>query len=183
MGRKAIPYDPDVAREIISRIIAGETLRGVCEDEDIPSKDVVYGWLALDQAFSDAYARAREHQVMQWADEIIEIADDSLADFIETVGADGEVDREFNTEHVQRSRLRIDARKWVMSKVAPRVFGDKIDVNMTAKVTAVSGLSDEELEKRVTAHLRAIGVEAAGPILLGSGLVAKPPTDGEGPSD
>ncbi len=73
--------------------------------------------------------------------------------------------RVLDPEAVQRSKLRIETRKWVMSKLAARRYGDKIDVNVIATVE-VSALSDEELEARTRARLVALGVEVAAPLLL-----------------
>ena len=72
--------------------------------------------------FWQQYARAREAQAEVWADEIVSIADDVSNDF--TTGKDGKeiVDH----ENIQRSRLRIDARKWIASKLLPKRYGDKL---------------------------------------------------------
>ena len=67
------------------------------------------GWRAT---FSDQLARAREHQVDAWADELREIADDGRNDFMERIAPDGSVERVLDNEHVLRSKLRIDTLKW-----------------------------------------------------------------------
>ena len=38
---------------------------------------------------------------------------------------------ELNGEHIQRSRVRIDTRKWLLSKMLPKVYGDKAEVAVT----------------------------------------------------
>src|SRR4051794_16693229 len=65
--------------------------------------------------------RARAAQADHFADEIIAIADDTSGDWIER---DGEL--MVNHEHIQRSRLRVDARKWLMARMAPKKYGDKV---------------------------------------------------------
>ena len=72
--------------------------------------------------FSTQYARAREAQAEHYIDEIIEISDDSMLDT--EMGEDG-IERT-NHEVVARARLRVDTRKWAMSKLAPKKYGDRI---------------------------------------------------------
>ena len=74
----------------------------------------------------DRYAQARAMQADRLAEEILDIADDATNDFVERNGK-----TEVNNEHVQRSRLRIDTRKWLAGKLKPKVYGDKqtIDLN------------------------------------------------------
>ncbi|MRT15312.1 hypothetical protein GJV07_24145 [Enterobacteriaceae bacterium RIT711] len=88
------------------------------------------------------YARAREVQAEILAEEIIEIADDSSGDVI--VDEDGH--EQTNHERVARSRLRVDARKWYASKLAPKRYGDRIQHEQ--KIT-ITDLTDEELDKRL----------------------------------
>ena len=159
-------YTEKVAVDICRRIVAGEGLRNICADPNMPHRDTVYQWLAVHPTFSDQYARAREHQADAWADELREIADDSRNDFMDRVVADGSVERVLDSEHVQRSKLRIDTLKWLMSKHAPRRFGDKVAVDVSRK-DDLQNLSDEELEARTRAALIAIGVTPpARPLLI-----------------
>lgn len=92
----------------------------------MPHESTVRAW-ALDdfQGFSTQYARAREIGYHGMADEMVEIADEVRFDTIR--GQDGEPDRP-NTEWITRSRLRVDTRKWLLSKALPKVYGDKLEV-------------------------------------------------------
>ena len=63
-----------------------------------------------------------------YADQILEIADDASRDWVTKKNADGSTYQVFDGEHVQRARLRIDSRKWLMSKMAPKKYGDRIEV-------------------------------------------------------
>ncbi len=101
----------------------------------------------------------------KWSDDVVRIADDASNDYMERLGKDGEVERVIDPETVQRSRLRIDTRKFLMAKLAPRVYGDKLAVDVTGSVE-MSTLSDEELESRTRARLVALGVDVAGALLL-----------------
>jgi hypothetical protein len=71
------------------------------------------------------YARAREALAEHWADEILEIANDATNDWMERQRRDAATEIVLNREHVDRSRQRIDARKWLLSKAMPKVYGDK----------------------------------------------------------
>lgn len=115
-------YSEEMAIDICSRLASGEPLVRICRDEHMPDVRTVYRWLVAHEAFSQMYARAREDQADTLADEIIEISDESKRDKI--IDADG--NERMDSEYVARSRLRVDARKWVAAKLKPRKYGDKI---------------------------------------------------------
>ena len=77
--------------------------------------------------FSDQYARAREAQADKLAEEALQIADDGRSDTY--VDGDGNV--KTDTEVIQRSKLRVDTRKWLASKMAPKKYGDKVQAELT----------------------------------------------------
>ena len=158
-------YNEDTALELCDRIAEGEALQNLCREPRFPDERTIRRWLAAQSIFRRAYARAREHQMERWADEIVTIADDASGDYVEQANNDGELERVFDPEAVQRARLRIDTRKFLMSKLAPRVYGDKLDLNLSGAVE-VSSLSDAELEARTRARLVELGVEVGGPLLL-----------------
>lgn len=102
-------YTQEVADKICQRLMAGESLRKICQDEDMPGQATVYEWLTQESGFSEQYTKAREAQAETMADELLEIADDDTSD-------------------VNRARLRIDTRKWVAMKLKPKKYGDKLAV-------------------------------------------------------
>jgi len=123
-------WTDDIEAEIFSRLIAGEALRHICgpeRDDFLPSEATVYKRLLSDTEFAKQYAHAREAQGHREADEIREIAD--LA----------------TPEDVQVARLRIDARKWRASKLAPKVYGDKVDVSGNVGFTVTISGDDADL--------------------------------------
>jgi hypothetical protein len=120
MGRPS-SYSDETAALICERLIGGESLRKVCLSEDMPHASTVCRWLAEHGPFREQYARAREAQADTLADEILDIADDGSNDFM------GE-DEKYNGDAVQRSKLRVDARKWLAAKLQPKKYGDKIDL-------------------------------------------------------
>ena len=114
------------------RLGNGESLLKICKDKHMPSRDNVYRRLLNNAEFYDKYTKAKAAQADTYFEQVIEIADDTSNDWIE--GEDGP---KLNSEHVNRSRLRIDARKWVAGKLRPKVYGDKLDVDgsIEAKLT------------------------------------------------
>jgi hypothetical protein len=129
----------------------------------------VRGWAADDRdGFSARYARAQEQRVDRWADDVIEIADDARNDFIEACAAKGEVFLKADMEAIMRSRLRIDTRKWLMSKLFPRRYGDstkllhaghdggKLSVGVDDPNTLVKRAIELGLEGRLPPALREI---------------------------
>jgi hypothetical protein len=117
-GRPTL-YTPELADVICSRLADGESLRAICRDDGLPDERTVRGWARdADHVFFPQYARAREIAYHAMADDLLEIADDSTGD----LDADGKV----NADHIARSRLRVDTRKWMLSKMLPKVYGDKI---------------------------------------------------------
>lgn len=110
---------------VCEQIADGKGLRTICKDETLPSVATVMRWLNEWPEIQEQYARAREAQADTLFDEILEIADDALNDYAE----DGEGGLRLNSEHVQRSRLRVDARKWAAGKLRPKKYGDKVDLS------------------------------------------------------
>lgn len=135
MGRPSA-FTQETADNICERLADGESLRLICASEDMPSRSMVFRWLAQIDSFRDQYARAREAQADVLADEILEIADDTTRDTIATEKNGVQP----NSEWITRSRLRVDARKWLASKMAPKKYGDKLDIeaNVTGKVETIT---------------------------------------------
>ena len=115
-------YPKSVRLEICERIAKGESMVSICASKGMPVQSVVYNWLTVDKDFAERYARAREQQAEHYLDEIIAISDDVSLDEI----IDGEGNPRTNNEAIQRSKLKVDTRKWVMAKLAPKKYGDKV---------------------------------------------------------
>lgn len=135
MGRPS-DYNAKITESICERLSLGESLREICSSEDMPSKTTVMRWLNAKPEFRDQYARAREAQAEHWADEIIEIADDGTNDWTERQNKDGSTYDAVDNEVINRSRLRVDTRKWLMARMAPKKYGDKVtqDVQLDGKI-------------------------------------------------
>ncbi|MDD3645500.1 MAG: hypothetical protein PHR19_08245 [Bacteroidales bacterium] len=122
----------NIFNAICDRIEQGESLRSVLRDDNMPSSQTFYIWVDSDELKSKQYARATELRAENIFDEIFDIADDGRNDFTQKNTSDGVIEV-FNSEHVQRSRLRIDTRKWALSKMNPKKYGDKVGIDHTTK--------------------------------------------------
>ena len=120
-------FSQEVFDAICDRLADGESLRSICSEEGMPSKSNVFRWLNGHPERADQYARAREAQADALFDDVLSIADDARNDWMETHGED-DAGYKANGEHIQRSRLRIDARKWMAGKLRPKVYGDKLAI-------------------------------------------------------
>jgi hypothetical protein len=127
MGRPS-DYSQDTADAICERIAEGESLRSICRDESMPSLSSVFKWLSAQPEFADQYARGREAQADTLADEIVDIADDGKRDYVDADGV-----RTVDHDHIARARLRVDARKWIASKLKPKKYGERIQQEVTGK--------------------------------------------------
>lgn len=128
---------------ICDAISDGKSLRTVCLDEKMPDKATVFRWLRLPSMkdFRDQYARACEARADAFAEDIIDIADDATNDYMEVMDKDGDViGYKVNGEAILRSKLRSDNRKWLMARMQPKKYGERVDIT--------SG--DKPLERSVT---------------------------------
>lgn len=124
-GRPSL-YTPEIAASICARIAEGESVRTICLSEDMPSIGTIFNWLADKKEFLTQYTRAREMQADKYVEEIIQIADDGTNDTYEIEG-----NAVTNHDVIARSRLRVDARKWYASKLAPKKYSDKVIQEVT----------------------------------------------------
>lgn len=125
-GRPSI-YSQALSDEICEMISDGMSIREICRKDGMPGKTTIMRWLQENNTFRDQYAQAKEIGIEAIADDILDIADNGMNDWMERRGTEGEnVGWQINGEAVRRSQIRIDARKWVLSKLAPKKYGDKI---------------------------------------------------------
>jgi hypothetical protein len=95
----------------------------------MPPRTTILGWVVDNrEGFADRYARARDLCLEAWSDEIVDVSDNAANDWMVREGKDDSPGYVFNGEHVNRSRLRVDSRKWLLSKLKPEKYGDKVQV-------------------------------------------------------
>lgn len=127
-------YSQETAAVICARLSCGESLTKICKDDEMPAVSTVYKWMMQNEEFAKAYARAREEQADTMADEIVAIADDSRNDTQRDEDGNVIVDH----DHIQRAKLRVDARKWVAAKLKPRMYSDRVDHSHSGSLTLES---------------------------------------------
>jgi hypothetical protein len=156
----AYPY----SRELVDRILATCAveeigLRKSCEKHGLPYT-VMCGWVSHDiDGITLRWMQVKRLRGFALVDEILDIADDTAADFVRT-----EEGLAFNREHVQRSKLRIETRQWLVKNILRDLFGDKValigggekDPPISAKVD-LTALTDDQLRA-----LETIGAPMAG---------------------
>ncbi len=134
-------YNAKLAAEICNGLADGESLKSICEAEDMPNRGTVYCWLGKNEEFSNMYARAKSDMCEDFADEILTIADCDDGDYGYKDTGDGSAKPFLLKENIQRDRLRVDTRKWLMSKLIPRKYGD---------ATKITGDSEAPLVLKIT---------------------------------
>ena len=129
-------YTREISDTICTRMSEGESLRAVCRDPGMPSEGTVRGWAVRDvDGFGERYRAARQMLMEYWADQIVDIADD------------GELDP-------RDRQIRTAVRQWLMSKLAPRRYGDKVQIGgdpesplqLMHRQVSLSELTDAQLD-------------------------------------
>ncbi len=148
MAGRPSTYTPEIEAEIFERLAAGESLRAICQAEHLPSDFAVRNWVIQDKppGISSRYAHARSMGLDSQAEEIIEIADTCRIGEKRKI-IEGTQDKEGNIgpdqvevttgDMIERARLQVDARKWLLSKMRPDKYGDR---------TVLAGDKDSPLE-------------------------------------
>jgi hypothetical protein len=126
-------FTPELGDAICALVADGQSIRKICDADEMPAMSSVFKWLREMPEFSEQYAHAREAQADRLAEEILEIADDGLNDTYTDDNGNVRTDQDV----IGRSRLRVDARKWLASKMAPKKYGDKIAVGGADDLPAV----------------------------------------------
>lgn len=121
-------YTQELADKICHEIALGNSMRTVCLADDIPSIATIFSWMRTNPEFLSQYARATEERTEALAEDILDIADDGTNDWMEINGRDVP-----DQEAIQRSKLRVETRKWIMSKMKPKKYGDKVDLTSDGK--------------------------------------------------
>ena len=133
-----ISYNETLANEMLNRMASGQSLNSVCKLEHMPHIATVFGWIEKHPSFGEKYARARELAAHALFDQMIDIADDCSKDLLEDGSA--------NNAAIQRARLRVDTRARIAGKLAPKVYGERVEqlaqtVNVTNNSLTIDGRS------------------------------------------
>ena len=143
-------YNPELAAAICERLAAGESLRSVCREPDMPPESTVRGWVIDNvQDFSAQYARARDIGLDVLAEETLAIADTPVEGVRREESDDGF--KEIREDMLGHRRLQIDTRKWLLSKLAPKKYGERTSMELTGANGGPVEISDTERAAKIAA--------------------------------
>ena len=145
-GGRPTDYTEELSDTLCAQLAEGLSMRTICASDDMPDKSTVFRWLRTNLEFRDQYEKAKDESADAFTDEMLDIADNGNNDWMENNG-DSEGYRQ-NGEAIQRSRLRVDTRKWLASKLKPKKYGDKQQIEHSGKI-GLADLTDAELAQKL----------------------------------
>ena len=126
-------YSQGIAVKFCERVADGESVRSICADPDMPARSTIFKWIGAHPEFTDQYARAREIGAEVKFDELEELAATATPECVSVV------------------KLQVDTRKWALSKMLPKKYGDKVqtdhtssDGSMTPKPTRIEIVAPDD---------------------------------------
>jgi len=129
-------YTKELSDKLCAKLSDGISLRKICEEKQFPSKTNIFKWLRTNQEFRDQYAIAKKESADAHSDDIIDIVDNEALQPVifegEVVIVNGKPLLAANAVTVAHARLRMDARKWLSSKLNPKKYGDRIQAEHTS---------------------------------------------------
>jgi hypothetical protein len=159
-GRPSI-YSDELVDSICALLSEGKSMKSVCAMDGMPSMQTAWRWLRENDVFREKYTMAKQESADALVDEMLDIADDGTNDWMTGKESEG---WKVNGEHVQRSRLRVETRKWISAKLKPKKYGDKMVSELVGKdgaelkagniLNISAGMSPEQIE----ALARGLGV-------------------------
>jgi hypothetical protein len=123
-----------IQSRLLSELETGRSLRQVCSDEGMPHLTTVLRWVAADAGFASRYTRARTAQA------------DTLFDRMEAV----EEAVSGGTMDSHAARVVLDSMRWRASKLAPKVYGDRMAVDVTETRISISAALDAANARCIT---------------------------------
>jgi hypothetical protein len=125
-----VEFSQEIFDKVCEQLSEGLSLRTVCSVPEMPSARAIYKWLRLKPELVQQYARAKEDSSDALIEDMLDIADDGSNDLMTIQKGNEEYEVE-NKEVTNRSKLRVDTRKWIASKLKPKKYGDVVHNKMT----------------------------------------------------
>lgn len=147
MAGRPTSFTPELGKEICMRMADGESVRQIARDDNMPCRRAINNWIFKAKetdapeelkVFMHQYREAEMLRAEEMFDEMADIAHDGSNDWMDRETKSGGVVEVLNSEHVQRSKLRIDTMKWKLSKMIPKKYGDKIQQEISGTVTTMT---------------------------------------------
>ena len=120
-------YDAELAAKVLDLLAQSGSLRRVCRELGVSRNSIIPWVVDNTEGFGDAYARAKEHGIDTLVEETLDIADDGSNDYMET-----EHGPALNSESIQRSKVRVETRRWLAERLAPRRYGLRQGLDVTS---------------------------------------------------
>lgn len=134
-GRPTL-YTKELADRICSLIIEGKSLSSIVKTEKgMPNADTVFNWLSLNKEFSENYARATEQRTEAQLEDLNNIGEQAIKASKQYIDSKG------SNAVVQAYKVKADNLKWVMARMKPKKYGDKIDMTSDGKAITVELIS------------------------------------------
>lgn len=156
-------FSQELADKILTRIAEGESLRAICRDDGMPDKCMVFRWLSDPDkiAFRDQYSRAREIQADAMFDEMKDISDDGSNDWMEKELRGGHTEIVLDREHVERSKVRIATRQWILARMMPKKYGERTILQGDKDADPLQSQVTHEISQSVTGIVKQIALTKA----------------------
>ena len=120
-------YDAELAAKVLDLLAQSGSLRRVCRELGVSRNSIIPWVVDNTEGFGDAYARAKEHGIDTLVEETLDIADDGSNDYM-----DAEHGPALNSESIQRSKVRVETRRWLAERLAPRRYGLRQGLDVTS---------------------------------------------------
>lgn len=132
-------YTQELADRICEQLAMGVSVRTVCKADDMPNAASVFRWIRSHPEFCEQYTKAKAESADAFGEDMIDIADDGSNDWYDQQIGELIVKKP-DTEHIARSRLRIETRKWLASKLKPKKYGERVEVEHSGSIDWMSDL-------------------------------------------
>lgn len=158
MGRPST-FTDEIFETICERLAGGKTLLQICRDPEMPSRETVVRWTRNDDARRRQYDEARKDGTDALADELVDIAWDTSNDTSVTERGTPVA----NHEWIARSRLKSETIRFLLMKLNPRRYGDKLPEAIEAREMEIAVQSQLAEQNKITQveKIELVGVESA----------------------
>ena len=140
VGRPSI-YTQELADKICEQIALGNSIRKVCESDDMPGLSSIFKWIRENKEFAQQYARATGERTEAQHEDLLELGDEAIKHAYKA-------DPKAAGAVVQAVKLKADNLKWSMSKMVPKKYGDKLDMTTNGKDLPIPLLDVSHYQKQ-----------------------------------
>lgn len=129
-------YKAEIADYIIEKLCEGVSIRKICLEKGMPNSDTLYNWINKYPEFAERYRKAKAEYAEAMAEKLLDIADEATP------------------EMVAVAKLRVETRKWILARLAPKKYGDRTQIELTGDADApvqinMTAKTDQELNDAI----------------------------------